>query len=183
MTKKRNMFGRPADHNTPKSETWVLIPSSQADIARLEQHCRQLVKQQAKRAAAVGLVPLPGADIAADLAIFARMVEEINHLFGLTGPQIERLQPQLQAIIYQATLGAGSALIGKVVTRQLLLQILQKTGWKMLARYSGKIVPVAGAVASAAIGYAVFRQLGMQHVTACAGLAQELLQIQLKEIG
>jgi hypothetical protein len=36
-------------------------------------------------------------------------------------------------------------------------------------------VPVAGSAVSAAIGFVMFRQLGYQHVEACARVARELI--------
>jgi hypothetical protein len=37
-----------------------------------------------------------------------------------------------------------------------------------------KFVPLAGQVASAAIGFALFSKMGYQHVEACAKVAQEM---------
>jgi hypothetical protein len=48
-------------------------------------------------------------------------------------------------------------------------------GMKVLAKSAARVVPIAGQIASAAIGFAVFRRLGYEHVDACAAVAGELL--------
>jgi len=44
-----------------------------------------------------------------------------------------------------------------------------------VARQATKLVPLAGQLASAGIGFFAFRQIGYQHVDACAKVVQELL--------
>jgi hypothetical protein len=120
-------------------------------------------------------VPLPGFDVVSDLSLFARVVEEVNKDFGLTAEQVERLQPKFRLIAYEAAVGVGGMLVGRLVTRQLLLTVFKKVGVKIAGKTAAKLVPVAGSVVSAAIGFAMFRQLGYQHVEACARVARELI--------
>ena len=65
-------------------------------------------------------------------------------------------------------------MVGKLVTKELLFQLLKRSGMKVLAKSAGKFVPVAGQLASAAIGFAMFRKLGYEHVEACAKVARTL---------
>jgi hypothetical protein len=113
--------------------------------------------------------------VVSDLRLFALLVEDVNQEFGLSAGQIARLQPQWRLLAYEAAMGAGGMLVGKIVTRDLVTALLRRSGGKLLARQAGKLVPIAGQLASAAIGFAVFRQLGYQHVEACAEVAQQLL--------
>ncbi|MGV7211084.1 hypothetical protein ACLB1G_24885 [Oxalobacteraceae bacterium A2-2] len=160
----------------PKKDTvWTLVPASQAEIDAVRARCRDLVRKRALLSAGVAAVPIPGLDVVSDLRLFVELIEDINREFGLTEQQIERLHPRLRILAYQAAVGAGSVLIGKVVTRQLVWQLIRRSGVKMLTRQAGKLVPLAGQVASAALGYAAFRKIGDQHVEACAAVAGELL--------
>jgi hypothetical protein len=121
------------------------------------------------------VIPLPGVDVVADLSSFAVMVEEINQAFGLSPEQIDRLQPRMRIAAYQAVAALGGTLVGKLVTKELVLKLLRKSGAKQLAAKSAaKIVPLAGQLASAAIGFALFRQMGYQHVEACTRVAREV---------
>jgi uncharacterized protein (DUF697 family) len=153
-----------------------LMPASRDEIARVRERCRRLVNQRAAIAAGMGAVPLPGVDLLSDLANFTLLVEQINRAFGLTPAQIEQLNPGLRVIVYEASAALGGMLVGKLVTREVVLRLLRKSGIKLAARTAAKVVPLAGQLASAAIGFALFRQIGYQHVEACAKVAQQVVQ-------
>jgi uncharacterized protein (DUF697 family) len=163
MFKRKNKDGEPA-----------LLPVSSEDIERVRERCRGLVRKRAAISAGVSVIPVPGVDIVADLSSFAVMVEEINQAFGLSPDQIDRLQPRMRIAVYQAVAAIGGTLVGKLVTKELVLKVLQKSGAKLAAKSAAKIVPLAGQVASAAIGFALFRQMGYQHVEACTRVAREV---------
>ena len=154
----------------------ALLPLSGDDIDRVRERCRALVRKRAAISAGISAVPIPGVDMVSDLASFASMVEDINRDFGLTPAQIEALQPHMRVATYQAMAALGGTLVGKLVTKELVLKLLQKSGAKLAAKSATKIVPLAGQIASAAIGFALFRQMGYQHVEACARVAQEVGQ-------
>ena len=154
----------------------ALLPLSGDDIDRVRERCRALVRKRAAISAGVSAIPIPGVDMVSDLASFASMVEDINRDFGLTPAQIEALQPHMRVATYQAMAALGGTLVGKIVTRELVLKLLQKSGAKLAAKSATKIVPLAGQIAAAAIGFALFRQMGYQHVEACARVAQEVGQ-------
>jgi uncharacterized protein (DUF697 family) len=150
------------------------MPAAADEIARVREQCRRLVKKRAAISAGVAAVPLPGVDILADLTAFATMVEEINKAFGLTPQQIERLQPRVRIVAYEAVASLGGMLVGKLITRELVLRIFKKSGIKLAAKTVAKVVPLAGQVASAAIGFALFRQMGYQHVESCVKVVQQV---------
>ena len=154
----------------------ALLPLSGDDIDRVRERCRALVRKRAAISAGISAVPIPGVDMVADLTSFASMVEDINKDFGLTPAQIDALQPHMRIATYQAMAALGGTLVGKLVTKELVLKLLQKSGAKLAAKSATKVVPLAGQIASAAIGFALFRQMGYQHVEACARVAQEVGQ-------
>jgi len=163
------MFKRKSQDSKP-----ALLPVSSEDIERVRERCRGLVRKRAAISAGVSVIPVPGVDIVADLSSFAVMVEEINRAFGLSPEQIDRLQPRMRIAVYQAVAAIGSTLVGKIVTKELVLKLLQKSGARLAAKSAAKIVPLAGQVASAAIGFALFRQMGYQHIEACTRVAREV---------
>jgi uncharacterized protein (DUF697 family) len=158
----------------PEWSESMLLPVAREDIARLRARCLRLVKQRAAIAAAVAAVPLPGVDLLSDLATFALLVEEINKTFGLTPQQIDRLHPRLRIVAYEAAAALGGMLVGKIVTRELVLKVFRKAGVKLAAKTAAKAVPLAGQVASAALGFALFRKMGYQHVEACVKVAEHV---------
>lgn len=156
---------------------WTLVPSTPAEIEAVRKKCRRLVLRRAAVSASVAVVPVPGVDLAADVGMLAGLIEQINSEFGLTPAQIERLQPTLRLAVYEMTVSMGAMLVGKVVTREVVMRLLRLVGVKLLIRHSAKFVPLAGQLASAGIGFAAFRTIGYQHIDACAHVAGELLAI------
>jgi len=158
-------------------------PVSGAGIELARERCREMVRKRALVSAGVAAVPLPGVDILSDLTTFTMLVEEVNREFGLSQQQIERLHPRLRVLAYQAAASVGGMLVGKLVTRTLVLQLFKRAGVKIAAKTVAKVVPIAGQVASAAIGFALFRKMGYQHVEACAKVARELQKAKVIDAG
>jgi uncharacterized protein (DUF697 family) len=153
---------------------WALIPGNDKEIAQVRERCRRLVRKRATMAAGFSAVPVPGLDVVSDLSLFKRLVDEVNEAFGLTPDQVERLQPKFRLMAYEAAVGVGGMLVGRLVTRQLMMKVFRLVGVKIASKTAAKMVPIAGSVVSAAIGFAMFRQLGYQHVEACAKVADQL---------
>jgi uncharacterized protein (DUF697 family) len=161
------------DKQTDKVD-WQVMPATGTEISQVRERCRGLVRKRAMVSAGVAAVPLPGVDVLSDLATFALLIEEINKAFGLTPAQVERLQPRLRIVVYEAAASIGGMLVGKIVTRQLVLRLFKKSGLKIAAKSVAKFVPFAGQIASAAIGYTLFQKMGYQHVEACVKVAEEV---------
>lgn len=162
--------------NKQETRNWELMPATESEIARVRERCRKLVRTRAAVSAGVAVVPVPGVDLVSDLATFALLVEEVNRAFGLTAEQIEALHPRLRIVAYEAAAAIGGMLVGKIVTKELVLRLFKKSGVKLAAKSVARFVPLAGQVASAAIGYALFRRMGYEHVEACARVAQEVAE-------
>src|SRR5687768_15993121 len=155
------------DATTPAAEP-PATPVSGAEIDVVRERCREMVRKRALVSAGVAAVPLPGVDVLSDLTTFTVLVEEVNKEFGLSQQQIERLHPRMRVLAYQAAASVGGMLVGKIVTKKLVLALFKRAGVKIAAKTVAKVVPIAGQIASAAIGFALFRKMGYQHVEACA---------------
>jgi hypothetical protein len=68
-----------------------------------------------------------------------------------------------------------------VVTRELLLKILTRSGVKVVSKNATRLVPIAGQVVSAAIGFSAFRAIGNKHIEACVEVAGQMLKMQAGE--
>ena len=150
------------------------VPVSGAAIETTRTQCLALVKKRAAMSAAVAAVPVPGLDLLADITGFAALVDQINAEFGLTQKQIERLHPRLRVIAYKAAASVGGMLVGKLVTRGAVARLFRVVAGRMAVKTTAKMVPLAGQIASAAIGYTLFKRMGAQHVEACVKVVQEL---------
>ncbi|OUM01886.1 hypothetical protein [Variovorax sp. JS1663] len=138
------------------------------------QRSRRLLGRKALIAAAASAVPLPGVDWVADAALLSRLIPKISAEFGLSVTQLQGLAPHHRDRIQQAATAAGALLVGKLVTRELLLKLARHAGIRLTAKQATKYVPVAGQVVSAAIGYAALRALGELHIRDCVQVAQSV---------
>jgi uncharacterized protein (DUF697 family) len=154
---------------------WTTMESQAAHVDEARERCRRLVRRRAVMAASVSAIPIPGVDLVSDVSLFVKLVDEVNQEFGLSAAQVERMQPKFKLIAYRAVVGVGGMLVGRLVTRELIIKVFRHTGVKIATKTAAKIVPIAGQVVSAAIGFAMFRQLGYQHVEACARVATDMM--------
>jgi uncharacterized protein (DUF697 family) len=133
---------------------------------------RKLVARKALLAAAASAVPLPGIDWAADAALLSRLVPQISAEFGLSVTQVETMAPQQRERIQKAATTVGALLVGRLVTRDLLMALARHAGLRLTTKQATKYVPVAGQIVSAGLGYAALRALGEQHIKDCVKVAR-----------
>lgn len=147
------------------------IPEDPA-IAGAVLRARGLLKRRAMVAAVASTVPVPGLDWAVDAALLSRLLPQISAEFGLTPAQLDALDPHKREQVQKAVAMVGSVLIGKFITRDLVLKAVRTAGMRMTTRQLSKYIPFAGQAVSAALGYATLRFLGEQHIRDCIAVAQ-----------
>jgi len=149
-------------------------PATPADAAleAAARRARKLLHKRALVAAAASVVPVPGLDWAADAALLARLLPQINAEFGLTPEQIDRLDPTQREQVQKAVALVGSVLIGKLITRDAVLKLTSAVGLRMTTKQAAKYVPLAGQAISATLGYATLRYLGERHIRDCMEVVQ-----------
>ena len=166
----RRMFGR---HRN--DDLWTLVPATETEIDAVVRHCRAMANQRAALAAGAAVVPVPGIDWVADVAVLLRLIPDINHAFGLTPGQVERLSPDRRVAVLKAVSAGGSLLVGKLVTRELVIAVLRKVGVRLTVQQAAKFVPIAGQAVSAALTYATLRYVCEQHIRQCVAVSRQLL--------
>ena len=82
---------------------------------------RTLLHRRALVSAGVGVVPVPGLDWAVNAALLSRLIPKINREFGLDASQLDQLTPHKREQVQKAVNIVGTVLIGKVLTRELLV--------------------------------------------------------------
>ncbi len=135
------------------------------------QRSRQLLRKRALVAGVAGAVPLPGLDWAVDAALLTRLLPRINSEFGLAPAQIEKLDAREKERVQKAIAMIGSVLVGRVVTKTLVIRFAKMLGMRLTAAQAAKYVPLAGQLVSGALGYAALRYLGEQHIRDCVKVA------------
>ena len=132
---------------------------------------RKLLNRRALVGAVAGAVPVPGLDWAVDAALLSRMIPAINAEFGLTPAQLDKLPAHTREQVHKAIGTVGSVLIGKFVTRDLVLRMAKMAGKRLTIQQASKYVPIAGQAVSAMMSYAAIRYLGEEHIKDCVRVA------------
>jgi uncharacterized protein (DUF697 family) len=158
-----------------KTVDWVLVPDTPVQIDEVARHCRRLVNRRALVAAGVAVVPVPGLDWVTDVGVLLKLIPEINRAFGLTPEQVERLSPDRRLVVYKAISAGGSLLVGKLVTRELIIHALKFVGVRLTTQQAAKYVPVAGQAISAALTFSALKFVCEQHIKQCIEVSRKLM--------
>lgn len=134
---------------------------------------RKLLNKRAMVAAVASAVPVPGLDWAVDAALLSKLIPEINREFGLTAGQLDQLDPKKRDQVQKAVTLVGSVLIGKFISRDLVLKAATKIGVRLSTRQLAKYVPFAGQIVAATVGYAAIRYFGEEHMKDCIRVARQ----------
>ncbi len=155
---------------------WEVVedPGDNGDLQAVARRCRKLVAQRALVAAGVAMIPIPGLDWVTDIGLLVRLLPQINAAFGLTEEQIERLAPDRRVVVYKAISTAGGMLVGRIVTRELVLHLLKVVGVRLSTQQAAKFVPIAGQALSAALTYSALRYVCEQHIRQCMAVCRQL---------
>lgn len=136
---------------------------------------RKLLNRRALIGAAASAVPVPGLDWAVDAALLSRLVPAINAEFGLTPQQLDQLPAHKREQVQKALAMVGSVMVGKFITRDLVIRMAQTVGKRLTAKQAVKYVPLAGQAVAALMGYTALRYLGEEHIKDCVRVAQNAM--------
>lgn len=154
---------------------WVVVPDTPQEIEAVVKQCRRLVTKRAMVAAGVSMVPIPGVDWITDVAVLMKLIPEINRAFGLTPEQVERLAPDRQLVVYKAISAGGGMLVGRLVTRELIMKLLRLVGVRLTTQQAAKYVPIAGQAISAALTFSSLKYVAEQHIQQCVSVSKQLM--------
>ncbi|MFT3665699.1 hypothetical protein [Piscinibacter sp.] len=157
-----------------RTAEWEVVPDTPTRIEAAAERCRRLVTKRALFGAGVAMVPLPGVDWMTDVALLLKLIPQINQEFGLTPEQVERLAPDRRVVVYKAITAGGGMLIGRVVTREVLMSMLRLVGVRLSAQQAAKFVPLAGQAVSAVLTYSALKYVCEQHIRQCMSVARQL---------
>jgi uncharacterized protein (DUF697 family) len=153
---------------------WEVVPSTPAQIEAVARECRKMVSRRALLAAGVAVVPIPGLDWATNIGVLLKVLPDINRKFGLSAEQVERLAPDRKVVVFKAITAGGSLLVGRIVTRELVMSVLRMVGVRLSAQQAVKYVPIAGQGLSAVLTYGALRYVCEQHIKQCMGICEQL---------
>lgn len=153
---------------------WVVVLDTPEQIEAAARQCRRMVTRRALIGAGVALVPVPGVDWVTDIGILMKLIPDINRAFGLTPEQVERLAPDRRLVVYKAISAAGGMLVGRLVTREAVMQLLKLVGVRLTTQQAAKYVPVAGQAVSALLTFSALKYVCEQHIRQCIAVSSLL---------
>ena len=144
------------------------------EIDKAASDCKKAIRKYALGSGVASAAPLPGADLAADALMATAMLEEILKRFQLRQADIGILDLEAKAVLLRAAKNHGCRLVGKTVTKGLLIRISAGSAWSVAFRRFGKYAPVIGQVISAGIGYAAMSALGNMAINECVRVRKSI---------
>jgi uncharacterized protein (DUF697 family) len=153
---------------------WEFVPSTPAQIEAVAKECRRMVSKRALFAAGVAVVPIPGLDWATNVGVLVKLLPDINRRFGLSADQVERLAPDRRLVVFKAITAGGTMLVGRLVTRELVMSMLRMVGVRLSAQQAVKYVPIAGQGLSAVLTFGALRYVCEQHIRQCMAICEQL---------
>ena len=154
---------------------WELVTDAPEQLDTVARTCRRMVNRRALFGAGVAMVPLPGLDWLTDIGILLKLIPDINRAFGLTPEQVELLSPDRRLVVYKAISAGGSLLVGRLVTRELVLRVLKVVGVRLSAQQAAKYVPLAGQAVSAVLTFSALKYVCEQHILQCMEVSRLLM--------
>jgi hypothetical protein len=151
-----------------------MYPKTKAEIETAKEECEKMLTKRALASALAGLSPIIGPDITADMALLLDLLPRINRRFGFAPEQIDSLDEKTKLVVYQLIKATGKAIVGKYVTKQLILLLLKRIGIRVAAKQVAKFLPFIGPVISSAISFAGMKYMGKTHIKECVALANDL---------
>ncbi|MDP4096202.1 hypothetical protein OIN60_05380 [Paenibacillus sp. P96] len=153
-----------------------MIPHTIEELDHIRRECRSMVTKRAIASGGTTLIPLPGADIFADVGILMQLLPDINAKFGLSERELSGMDTETKSMVYGLITSVGSKLIGRVITREIILHLLQKIGLRIATKQAARLVPLLGQGLAAALGFTAMRMIGNRHIDECYEVARRLME-------
>lgn len=138
--------------------------------------CQKLIRRYAVGAGLGSAIPLPVTGVATDAILATAMLKGILRQFGLRKADIDLADIETKALLLQAIKVHSCQLVGKAITKQLIVRMAARTGSSYLAKGLGKYIPVVGQIVAGGIGYATMKSLGELMIRECLQVTYELIR-------
>ena len=134
-----------------------------------------MVTKRALASAGVAVVPIPGADLVADIGILTNLLPAISERFGLREEQIRKMDPSRAQQVLVIASSLGNNVIGRAVTKRMVVALLRRMGVRVATGSVAKYVPFIGSAVAATISFGAMKLAGNAHIDDCYATAKALL--------
>jgi uncharacterized protein (DUF697 family) len=154
-----------------------MLPANIAELDSIKKVCIRMSNRRALLSALASVVPIPFTDVAADVVLLKQLIPGINAKFGLSKEQIDEYNPQLAILVYDVAKKFGTNMIGKYVTKKLIVRVLKKMGTRLATEQVLKYVPVLGQIVAAGISFTAMRMIINSHINECYKVAKTVIEV------
>ena len=154
----------------------MMLAKNLEELYEIKEECQSMVTGRSALSAGAAVIPLPGVDIGADVAIMMELLPAINRKFGLAPDQIDGLDARTKEKLLVIITSIGSELVGKVISKQVVTMLLKKSATKVATKSVAKFIPIIGQIASASISFGAMKYLGNQHIEDCFQICLAMLE-------
>jgi uncharacterized protein (DUF697 family) len=151
------------------------VITTPADLDRVRRDCRRMVTRRALAASAAAVVPVPGADLVADIGLLANMLPRISKAFELDHDSVEKLDPEIAEKIFVIAASLGNNVIGRFVSRKVAIGLLRRIGVRVASASVARYVPLIGSAFAASVSFGAMKLAGNAHIEDCYRTARALL--------
>lgn len=161
-----------------KKDRFIADMASYSEDALKEKRilAEKLIPYYAGAAAANGLNPIIGLDVAADIAILVKFANEIANIYGLSSNQFEYIKKLLGPKLTPVLLAKISQFAVRYLAKQGIIELLKKIAGRTITKQVAKWVPFAGQLIAAGISWQATYMLGSQLVDEAEQLARDILK-------
>ena len=153
-----------------------MIPATLEQLEQVRKECRTMVRKRATASAGYNTRSLPGTDVLADVGMLMQLLPAINNKFGLSQKQLDGMDPETKSMIYGFVMSIGSKVIGRMITKELVVQVLKRVGVRVATKSVAKFVPFAGQGLAAALSFTAMRYVGNKHVDDCYEVVKRMIE-------
>jgi small GTP-binding protein len=139
-------------------------------LKKKKEACKKFISLTAAAAAANGLNPIPGLNIAIDIGILQKMFMQIRKNFDLSE---DKLKSRLHLYPHLANVANN---ILKSVSTQGVIHLLEKQAGHVAAQQLSKYIPFIGQAISATAGFGITYMAGKSYLDNCYEVAEAMLK-------
>ena len=145
-----------------------------AELDAIRSDCRSMVTKRALVSAGAAVVPIPGADLVADIGILTKLLPAISAKFGLDHDEVEKMDAGRAQQVLVIASSMGNNVIGRMVTKRLVIAILRRMGVRVATASVARYVPFIGSAVAATISFGAMKLAGNAHIEDCYATAKAL---------
>ncbi|MEF8759172.1 MAG: GTPase [Candidatus Accumulibacter sp. UW25] len=138
--------------------------------------CEKYVSYAAGAAAANGINPVPGVDVAVDISIIMKLFKEIRDDYGLSDNFLTSLKKSSIPVV-----GRLANNVIQYAAKEGILMLLKSFAGRQAVKSFAKYIPYIGQLIAAGLGYAITSNVGNSYLSDCHELAEEILINKLGE--